>query len=298
MSQNKKKLKEKNQDTSRVYKNKKLYSNSAQPELENTKQQKFNFEQEEVEDELDTSFLDKKKRYKKASPTVVEEKEKYPIELLLCSFSLLFLLSSFVLYHYATFDHNKVKIVTKTKEVVKGVLEENVVFLGDSITDFYDLKKYYPDHFVVNSGISGNITDDILDDMEKRVYQYNPSKVFLLIGTNDLHKERKVEEVVENIQKIITEIKENRPKVEIYLESIYPVNKDIGDGAQNRHNEDIRSINDKLEEYCHDEKITYIDLYDDLANDEESLKEEYTKDGLHLNDEGYDKVTEKIEKYL
>ena len=68
MSQNKKKLKEKNQDTSRVYKNKKLYSNSVQPELENTKQQKFNFEQEEVEDELDTSFLDKKKRYKKASP--------------------------------------------------------------------------------------------------------------------------------------------------------------------------------------------------------------------------------------
>ena len=45
---------------------------------------------------------------------------------------------------------------------------DNYLFLGDSITDFYDLDKYYKDLPVVNSGISGNTIDDILKDMKKR----------------------------------------------------------------------------------------------------------------------------------
>ena len=65
---------------------------------------------------------------------------------------------------------------------------DNFVFLGDSITDFYPLEEYYDNLPVVNSGVSGNKTTDILTDMKERVYKYNPTKVFLLIGTNDLNK--------------------------------------------------------------------------------------------------------------
>ena len=72
----------------------------------------------------------------------------------------------------------------------------NYLFLGDSITDFYDLDKYYEGLPVVNSGISGNTTEDILNDMKNRVYNYNPSKVFLLIGTNDLIHDISVDEIV------------------------------------------------------------------------------------------------------
>ena len=54
----------------------------------------------------------------------------------------------------------------------------NYLFLGDSITDFYDLDEYYKDLPVVNSGVSGNTTADILNDMKNRVYNYNPSKYF------------------------------------------------------------------------------------------------------------------------
>ena len=64
---------------------------------------------------------------------------------------------------------------------------QNYLFLGDSITEFYHLEDYYDEKlYVVNSGISGNSTYNILDDMYNRVYKYNPTKVFLLIGTNDL----------------------------------------------------------------------------------------------------------------
>lgn len=175
----------------------------------------------------------------------------------------------------------------------------NYLFLGDSITEFYDLDKYFPNMPVVNSGISGNTTEDILNDMKGRVYDYNPSKVFLLIGTNDLRDEKSVDEVVDNIKKIIEEIKINRKGAEVYLESIYPVNEKINKKVvELRNNPDINEINDKIKKYAEEENITYIDLHKKLINDEGDLDKKYTKDGLHLNEEGYKIVTEEIMKYL
>ena len=87
----------------------------------------------------------------------------------------------FTIYHFITFNHNKVKVVTKTKTEI-----QNIVFLGDSITNRYDLEKYFSDINIVNSGKEGNKATDILASMKERVYDYNPSKLFLLIGTNDL----------------------------------------------------------------------------------------------------------------
>ena len=175
----------------------------------------------------------------------------------------------------------------------------NYLFLGDSITEFYDLDRYFPDMPVVNSGISGNTTEDILGDMKNRVYDYNPSKIFLLIGTNDLRDEKSVDEVVENIKKIIEEIETNRKEAEIYLESIYPVNEEINKKlVGHRDNGDINEINEKLEEYAKEEGITFINTHELLVDEDSLLNEDYTDDGLHLNDEGYEVVSKALTKYL
>ena len=65
------------------------------------------------------------------------------------------------------------------------------------------MSKYYQDELVINSGIAGNTTDNILNDMYNRVYKYNPSKIFLLIGTNDIVYGKDVNYIVNNINKII-----------------------------------------------------------------------------------------------
>ena len=175
----------------------------------------------------------------------------------------------------------------------------NYLFLGDSITEYYDLEKYFPGMPVVNSGIAGDTTEDILDDMKERVYDYNPSKVFVLIGTNDLRDDKSVEEVVENIKKIIEEIKQNKKVVEIYLESIYPVNKGINKSVVGlRDNDDINEINKQIEEYAKNEGVTFLNTHELLIDDDGLLNEDYTADGLHLNDEGYEVVTEEIMEYL
>ena len=184
---------------------------------------------------------------------------------------------------------------------VKFSPNDNFLFLGDSITDFYSLEEYYDNLPVVNSGISGNKTTDILNDMKTRVYQYNPTKVFLLIGTNDLDStdEDIVEVTFDNIKKIVNEIRENRSDATIYVESVYPVNSTIeNNSVSNRTNKKIRNLNKKLSSYCDGENCNYINLYDDLIDDEGNLKEEYTEDGLHLNSLGYVVITRELLPYL
>lgn len=175
----------------------------------------------------------------------------------------------------------------------------NYLFLGDSITYFYDLDKYYEGLPVINSGIGGNTTEDVLDDMNSRVYKYNPTKVFLLIGTNDLIHDKSVDDIVSNIEEIINKIKDNRPQAEIYVESVYPVNDNLDeDMVDVRENDDIMEINDKIKKYCDDNNYTYIDMYNKLLDDDGNFSEEYTDDGLHPNDRGYEVITEEIKKYL
>lgn len=201
------------------------------------------------------------------------------------------------------------KIITEDKtkkesEKKRNKYSENIVFLGDSITEYYNLENYYEDDYnYVNSGVGGNQTHDILKDMNNRVYVYNPSQVFLLIGTNDIRYSVEDEKIVDNIVKIIKGIKKNRPRAKIYLESIYPINDTDNDKINNelidrRTNEEIMKINKNLKKKCKEEEVEYIDLYNELIDEDGNLKLDYTKEGLHISDEGYEKVTEIIKKYI
>lgn len=178
-------------------------------------------------------------------------------------------------------------------------VDDNYLFLGDSITSLYNLEKYYPNMPVVNSGVSGNKTYDILNDMNNRVYKYNPSKIFLLIGTNQLDKDSS-KEVYNSIKEIIENIEENRKYAKIYVESIYPVNGEIKNSrAKFRRNDKIREINKLLKQYSADNNdVTYIDLYSKLIDDNGNLNTDFTNDGLHINEKGYKIVTDVLNNYI
>lgn len=295
----------------------KLKDNYDDLDLSKTQQQQLVFDDVDLDAtiNLDTSFMEKKdkKKVKKIVDEVVpvpkvddvyEEKNKSTLIIVLLIIACLFFIA-FIAYHYLFFDHSeKVKVVTKKEEVVEKVVDNNYLFLGDSITEQYDLKKYYKDYPVVNSGVSGDFTSSIVENMKKRVYDYNPSKVFLLIGINDLRNGKDVSEIVSNTKEIIKLIKENRPYSEIYLESIYPINKTdddkISDSVRDIEfgNEKIIEVNDLLKVLAKDEKITYVDLYNKLVDDDGNLNISYTKDGLHISSEGYEFITKELMKYI
>lgn len=178
--------------------------------------------------------------------------------------------------------------------------KESIVFLGDSITSRCDLDKYFSNYNVYNSGIAGNMTKDILDNMENRVFVYNPTKVFILIGTNDLvYSGLDNDEIKNNIEEIINKIYEKNSNTKIYLESIYPVNNSLNkEIVETRTNYNIKDLNNKIEKICNNNKCTYINMYDNLTDKNGNMKRIYTVDGLHLNKIGYKVVASKLTKYL
>lgn len=180
---------------------------------------------------------------------------------------------------------------------------DNFVFLGDSLTDFYPLEEFYDELPVVNSGVSGYQTTDILSRIDSMVTIYNPTKVFLLIGTNDIEAERSEDEIVENIAEIIDRIYEKRPKAKIYLESLLPVNRSEDekinhDTVGRRTNETIQSINEKLESYAEENDIEFINLYDEFTDENGELALKYTEEGLHLSNLGYLRLTNILLPYF
>ena len=326
--------------SSRVSRNKKLYSNKSSESKEkklhennsheikskenfsNTKQQKFNFENKKIkiEDDMDSSFFNEKKKNKskvkeKISTPVSIKVEDIPIKkvlkknkksdssvvIMLFLAVIIVFMGVFLIYHFGSFDHDQVKKNSIIKKV--EVVPENIVFLGDSITYQYDIEKFYSKRNVVNSGINGNTTQNILDDMKNRVYRYNPSHVILLIGINDLNNGESIDKIVGNIEEIIKDIKIKLPKTKIYLESVYPINntddkKIDHEMVGKRSNEDIKKINKELKKVSKKEKVKYINMYSNLVDDDGNLNLDYTKEGLHINDDGYDIITFEINKLL
>ena len=205
-----------------------------------------------------------------------------------------------------------VLIVQNSKDEKSGTIKnpfdiqvsdtDNFVFLGDSITDFYPLEEFYDNVPVVNSGVAGYKTTDILSRIDSMVTIYNPTKVFLLIGTNDVPVSSE-DEIVDHIKQIIEEIHKKRPKAKVYLESILPVNRSDDEKIDHgmvgeRENDKIQSINKKLEQYAEEEGITFINLYDEFVNSDNEMTLKYTTEGLHLSSLGYLKLTNILLPYL
>lgn len=177
--------------------------------------------------------------------------------------------------------------------------KEKILFTGDSITDRYDLENYfhYDNKVIINSGIGGYKTTNILSRFHNMIEQYHADKLFLMIGTNDLGAGNNKDEIVENIQEIIAKTKTAAPTIKVYYETIYPINSNIKKQGK-RTNKDIKYINEKMKEYCESNDIIYLDVYSLLIDEDGNLNEEYTEDGLHLNDKGYEVVTNCLQPYI
>ena len=191
-------------------------------------------------------------------------------------------------------------LINHTQE--KEEIPRNIVFFGDSIIEGYKLENYYPDLPVINRGKAGYTTINLLNVVDTTVIPLHPGKVFLLIGTNDIaYTDLSNEEILNNIKEITSRIENSSKDTKIYIESIYPVKESITlayDVLHIRKNDRIREINQSLEEICKERNYTYINLYDVLSNEDGTINMDYSYEGLHMNEEGYNVITKEIEKYV
>mgnify|MGYP003633125690 CR=1 FL=1 len=177
--------------------------------------------------------------------------------------------------------------------------KDQIIFLGNSITEGGKWKELFPDKNVVNRGISGDVTDGILFRLDE-VTESKPKKIFLLIGTNDMARGKSIEYVLENTAKIILQIKSQSEETKIYLQSILPINPNVGtrfSGHKNNHQKIIEA-NKQLKKLAKIHRIKFINLHKSMRNSKKHIKKKYTYDGLHLSEAGYQKWKKIIFKYV
>lgn len=172
--------------------------------------------------------------------------------------------------------------------------ENEVIFLGNSITDGAEWHELFDNSYIKNRGIGGDDTEGILERLNE-VVSSKPEKIFIMIGTNDLSAGRSVEEIVENYKLIIRRIRESSPETRVYIQSVLPTQDDI---HTTRKNSDIMKINEELKKIARKRKLSYIDLFSSFATPENDLDMTYSIDGLHLNGEGYLLWKDIIESYV
>ncbi len=158
-----------------------------------------------------------------------------------------------------------------------------VVFLGDSITDFWRLNEYFSsDRDFVNRGISGQITGQMLGRMLADVIDLKPSAVLVLAGTNDISRGVSLRAIQNNLT-MIAELAEAH-KIAPMFASLLPVNSEQ---AVRRPPETIRALNDWIRKFCRERNYLYVDYYSKMADIRGLMPADLADDGLHPNSKGY-----------
>ena len=165
---------------------------------------------------------------------------------------------------------------------------DDIIFLGDSITDGGEWCELFGDARLKNRGISGDVTWGVLNRLTE-VTAGKPAKIFLMIGVNDLARGKTVEEIVANQQKIVERIRRETPETQLYIQSVLPVNPVFGTFKNHTDKtEQILAVNEQLKTISENTpKTTFIDLFRPFSTPDHLFNTDYTNDGLHLTGDGY-----------
>ncbi len=166
-----------------------------------------------------------------------------------------------------------------------------IVFLGDSITDFWRLNEYFPGKDFVNRGISGQITGQMLGRFLADVISLKPAAVLILAGTNDIARGVDPAVIQNNIQ-MMCELADAY-KIKVILASILPVSdyhKNVNPSYERTRQRPLSAIQDMnrwIQSQCEKRGYAYLNYYPALSSPDGQLAASLADDGLHPNPAGY-----------
>ncbi len=210
------------------------------------------------------------------------------------------LIGGFILYLFAVKTNRNTKL-GYFDSINKNPIKGQIVFFGDSLTDFFPIHEFFPNHVMYNRGIAADTTAQLLSRLDD-IIELQPRLLFLQIGTNDLGKGKKPKTIVQNIHQILTRLQKNIPGISMYVLSLYPISR-----AKKftsfipctiRTNKAIRKTNELLKKECLELGIPFIDIHPKLVDAKGRFASEYTIEGLHLSGKGYEIIAESLRPFI
>lgn len=167
------------------------------------------------------------------------------------------------------------------------------------------------ERIIYNRGIGGTTTADLLQSMDTCIFDLQPSKLFINIGSNDIGGSGpggySKKNLIANYDKILDKIKARLPRCEVFVMAYYPINADADFGVASSHkgsmfatrtNANILDANEAIQHLAKQHEVNFIDVNEGLTDAAGNLKPEFSVEGVHLWPNAYEVILDNLKKYL
>lgn len=174
-------------------------------------------------------------------------------------------------------------------ELLQKGMEPTAVLMGDSITDGWinNHPEFFEENHLVDRGISGETTGQMLMRFREDVINLNPRAVAILAGINDIAENTgpiEIEKVFGNIASMAELALANNIKV--VLCKLVPANR-FPWREQIVPTEKVNILNQMIEDYANDNHLVLVDYFTPMKDDNRGLRSDLGSDGVHPNTKGY-----------
>jgi len=179
---------------------------------------------------------------------------------------------------------NEVNGITTKYDSIWDATKETIVFTGSSSVRLWkNLQEKFPEHQIINSGFGGSQASDLLLFLDELVLSYNPKKVFIYEGDNDLWAKKRPADVLDTTVEIIRRIKAKNVSTQVILISAKP------SISRWKIRGKYKKLNRKMKRSAkNDSSLFYVDVWKPMLNNRKLRTDIFIGDGLHMNQKGYD----------
>ena len=164
----------------------------------------------------------------------------------------------------------------------------SIIFLGNSLTQNFELAELLHNMNVKNRGINSDRISGVLNRLGP-IIETQPKKIFIEIGINDLGGDISKDSVVISYFHLLDTLQKECKTTKIYVQSLFPVENDRKANptfCNPKVNANILEVNKALLKYAIQHHITFVDTYSKFESGGQ-LNPKYSIDGVHLTGEGY-----------
>jgi lysophospholipase L1-like esterase len=169
------------------------------------------------------------------------------------------------------------------------------LFIGSStIRMWTTLQQDFPKVKVINRGFGGSQIVDSTHFAERVIFPYEPGRVFLRAGGNDLWAGKSPDEVFADFKDFVTKVRGKLPKTQVIFISLSP------SIARWKQAEKERALNTMVQKFVKKTRgVKYIETYSlPLGADRQPRPELFRTDKLHFNAEGYKLLAEAVRPFV
>jgi lysophospholipase L1-like esterase len=169
---------------------------------------------------------------------------------------------------------------------------KNLVFIGDSLTEWGDWEHRFPGYQVTNLGISGETVEGLLARRDRiRTRIENPDFIFLMTGINNIATGH--DDIIPSYREIVRNLTTWYKQSTVVVQSLLPVDGKWVSATV------IQDINRQLKEIVREFKTEYLDVHRLFVDVQGIPKNGYlSDDGVHLAEKGYDVWAREVERFL